>query len=213
MLLRTDPARLREQFRMVRDLNLNTIRLEGKLDTDDFFNLADKNGILVMLGWCCCDHWERWQTWTPEDLAIATASLRSQMLRLRHHPSLLVWLNGSDNPPPPNVEKAYLDVEAATHWPNPTLSSASQRPTSISGESGVKMTGPYDYVEPSYWYVDHQHGGAWGFNTETSPALRFLHSPAAKNSCPIPKHGRPRPTGPSTMAAANSKPSKSSTAP
>jgi exo-1,4-beta-D-glucosaminidase len=169
MLLRTDPARLREQFRMVRDLNLNTIRLEGKLDTDDFFNLADKNGILVMLGWCCCDHWERWQTWTPEDLAIATASLRSQMLRLRHHPSLLVWLNGSDNPPPPNVEKAYLDVEAATHWPNPTLSSASQRPTSISGESGVKMTGPYDYVEPSYWYVDHHYGGAWGFNTETSP--------------------------------------------
>ncbi len=31
------------------------------------------------------------------------------------------------------------------------------------------MTGPYDYVEPSYWYVDHNHGGAWGFNTETSP--------------------------------------------
>ncbi len=65
MLLRTDPTRLREQFRMVRDLNLNTIRLEGKLDTDDFFNLADRNGILVMLGWCCCDHWERWQDLDP----------------------------------------------------------------------------------------------------------------------------------------------------
>ena len=169
MMLRTDPARLREQFRMVRDMNLNTLRLEGKLDTDDFFNLADKNGILVMLGWCCCDHWERWQTWTPDDLSIATASLRSQMLRLRHHPSLLVWLNGSDNPPPANVEKAYLDVESATHWPNPILSSASERPTTVTGESGVKMTGPYDYVEPSYWYVDHRWGGAWGFNTETSP--------------------------------------------
>ncbi len=169
MLLRSDPERLREQFRMVQDLNLNTIRLEGKLDTDDFFNLADRNGILVMLGWCCCDHWERWQTWTPEDLTIATASLRSQMLRLRYHPSLLVWLNGSDNPPPPNVENAYIDVETATHWPNPILSSATERPTIVSGESGVKMTGPYDYVEPSYWYVDHHYGGAWGFNTETSP--------------------------------------------
>ncbi len=169
MMLRADPARLREQFRMVRDMNLNTLRLEGKLDTDDFFNLADKNGILVMLGWCCCDHWERWQTWTPDDLSIATASLRSQMLRLRYHPSLLVWLNGSDNPPPANVEKAYLDVEAATRWPNPILSSASERPTTVTGESGVKMTGPYDYVEPSYWYVDHRWGGAWGFNTETSP--------------------------------------------
>jgi exo-1,4-beta-D-glucosaminidase len=64
-----------------------------------------------MLGWCCCDHWEHWKDWTAEDLTIATASLRSQMLRLRHHASLLVWLNGSDNAPPTNVERAYLDVE------------------------------------------------------------------------------------------------------
>jgi hypothetical protein len=27
------------------------------------------------------------------------------------------------------------------------------------GASGVKMTGPYDYVAPSYWYVDKQNGG------------------------------------------------------
>ncbi len=32
------------------------------------------------------------------------------------------------------------------------------------------MTGPYDYVAPSYWLTDpEKHGGAWGFNTETSP--------------------------------------------
>jgi exo-1,4-beta-D-glucosaminidase len=169
MLLRTDGGRLRDQFRMVRDMHLNTIRLEGKLETEDFFHLADEQGILVMLGWCCCDHWEKWATWTPEDLKIATASLRSQMLRLRHHASLLVWLNGSDNPPPADVEKAYLQVEAETHWPNPILSSASQTPTTVTGDSGVKMLGPYDYVAPSYWYVDQHNGGAFGFNTETSP--------------------------------------------
>jgi exo-1,4-beta-D-glucosaminidase len=170
MLLRQDPERLREQFRMVRDLRLNAIRLEGKLETDDFFRLADEHGILVMLGWCCCDQWEHWNKWTPENFQVATESLRSQMLRLRSHPSLLVWLNGSDNPPPANVESAYLKIEAETHWPNPTLSSATARHTSVSGESGVKMTGPYDYVAPSYWLVDtFRHGGAWGFNTETSP--------------------------------------------
>lgn len=188
MLLRANPKRLSEQFAMMRDLHLNTIRLEGKLETDDFFRLADQEGILVMAGWCCCDHWERWKTWTPEDLTIATASLRAQMLRLRYHPSLLVWLNGSDNPPPPNVEQAYLKVESETHWPNPILSSASARPTTVTGESGVKMSGPYDYVEPSYWYVDTHHGGAFGFNTETSPGpaipslasrKKFLSDPAA----------------------------------
>jgi len=169
MLLRTDENRLRDQIRMVRDMNLNTIRLEGKLETEEFFRLTDKEGILVMLGWCCCDHWEHWKEWTPEDLPIATESLRSQMLRLRQHASLLVWLNGSDNPPPANVESAYLKVEAETHWPNPIISSATATPTTVSGQSGVKMTGPYDYVAPSYWYVDQHFGGAYGFNTETSP--------------------------------------------
>ena len=169
MLLRTDEKRLRDQFDLVEDMNLNTIRLEGKLETEDFFRLADERGILVMLGWCCCDHWEHWKDWTPQDLTIATASLRSQMLRLRHHASLLVWLNGSDNPPIPPVEKAYLQVEADTHWPNPILSSATQAPTTVTGESGVKMTGPYDYVAPSYWYVATRYGGAIGYNTETSP--------------------------------------------
>ena len=169
MLLRSDESRLRDQFRLVRDMNLNTIRLEGKLETESFFHMADEQGILVMLGWCCCDHWEHWKDWTPEDLTIATASLRAQLLRLRQHASLLVWLNGSDNPPPANVESAYLKVESETHWPNPILSSASGTPTTVTGASGVKMTGPYDYVAPSYWYADQHNGGAFGFNTETSP--------------------------------------------
>ncbi len=169
MLLRADDNRLRDQIHMVRDMHLNTIRLEGKLETEEFFHLADEQGILVMLGWCCCDHWERWNTWTPNDLQIATASLRAQMLRLRHHASLLVWLNGSDNAPPADVESAYLKVEAETHWPNPTLSSAAATNTVVAGPSGVKMSGPYDYVEPSYWYVDQHNGGGFGFNTETSP--------------------------------------------
>ncbi len=188
MMLRTDEKRMRNEFRLVRDMGLNTIRLEGKLETEQFFNLADRQGILVMAGWCCCDHWEQWQTWTPEDLKIATQSLRAQMLRLRSHASLLVWLNGSDNPPPADVERAYLEVEAETHWPNPILSSATGTPTTVTGESGVKMTGPYDYVAPSYWDYAVHYGGAVGFNTETSPGpaipslasrKKFLSDPKA----------------------------------
>jgi exo-1,4-beta-D-glucosaminidase len=193
MLLRTDDNRLRDQIHLVRDMHLNTIRLEGKLETEEFFHLADQQGILVMLGWCCCDHWERWNTWTPDDLKIATASLRAQLLRLRHHASLLVWLNGSDNAPPADVESAYLKVESEIHWPNPTLSSAAATNTTVAGPSGVKMSGPYDYVEPSYWYVDQHNGGAFGFNTETSPGpaipslasrQKFLTDPDAWPSTP-----------------------------
>jgi exo-1,4-beta-D-glucosaminidase len=170
MLLREQPRRLAQQFEMVRDLHLNAIRLEGKLETDEFYRLADEQGILVLAGWCCCDIWEQWPKWTPENYTVAGASLRSQMLRLRSHPSLLVWLNGSDGPPTPKVEQMYLNIEHELHWPNPTLSSASARATEVSGATGVKMTGPYDYVAPSYWLTDPgKHGGAWNFNTETSP--------------------------------------------
>jgi exo-1,4-beta-D-glucosaminidase len=170
LLLRSSPERLQTEFQYVRDMNLNAIRLEGKLETDEFFDLADKMGVLVIAGWCCCDHWEKWDTWGARDLELATASLRAQILRLRSHPSLMLWMNGSDFPPPANVEQAYIKVLKETNWPNPYVSSASAMPTSVTGASGVKMTGPYDYVPPSYWLTDtNKYGGAFSFMTETSP--------------------------------------------
>ncbi|HKF52653.1 MAG TPA: hypothetical protein VKB26_10090 [Candidatus Acidoferrales bacterium] len=168
MLMRQPPYKLEAQFDYVREMGLNTIRLEGKLEPDDFFSLADERGVLVIAGWCCCSIWEQWRKWQPADLQNATEQLRSQILRLRSHPSLLVWLNGSDMPPPADVERSYLQVEKDLQWPNPAISSASQKPTSVSGPSGVKMTGPYDYVPPLYWLEDDKNGGAYGFNTETS---------------------------------------------
>ena len=184
MLLRQQPERLAEEFRMVHDMHLNTIRLEGKMESDEFFKLADEQGFLVMAGWCCCDHWEHWDKWSPQTLDVATASLASQILRIRSHPSLFVWLNGSDGPPPANVETAYLKVLEDTHWPNAVLSSASQQPTTVSGPSGVKMTGPYDYVAPSYWLTDTKYGGAYGFNTETSPGPAIPSPTSLKKMLP-----------------------------
>jgi exo-1,4-beta-D-glucosaminidase len=184
MFLRQEPARLRDEIKLVEDMHLNTIRLEGKMETENFFQLADERGILVMAGWCCCDQWEHWKEWTPENYSVSAASLRSQILRIRHHASILVWLNGSDNPPPADVESTYLRIEAENHWPNPILSSATGQPTGPSGNSGVKMTGPYDYVAPSYWYVDLKYGGAYGFNTETSPGPAIPNIASLKKFIP-----------------------------
>jgi exo-1,4-beta-D-glucosaminidase len=157
-------------FQYVHEMHLNTIRQEGQLETDEFYDLADEYGILVMSGWCCCDVWEQWDKWLPGTLDIATESLRTEMLKMRSHPSMLTWLNGSDGPPPPDVEQAYLDVEKQVGWPNPVVSSASDQSTPLTGKSGVKMTGPYDYEPPSYWLEDKSKwGGGWGYNTETGP--------------------------------------------
>ena len=79
------------------------------------------------------------------------------------------WLNGSDNPPPADVEKQYVAVLRECDWPNPFQSSATQKPTDLTGATGVKMTGPYEFVVPAYWLLDTTRGGAHGFNTETGP--------------------------------------------
>jgi exo-1,4-beta-D-glucosaminidase len=169
MLLRASPERQEAEIRYVRDMNLNTIRLEGKLEDEQFLSLCDRYGILVQPGWCCCDHWERWKRWKDQDHTIAAESLRDQLRRLRNHACVFDWLYGSDNPPPPNVEQTYLRILKEERWPNPYQSSATAKRTSGADHTGLKMTGPYEYVAPSYWLEDHERGGAYGFNTETSP--------------------------------------------
>ena len=169
MMLRVDESRREAEFRYVKEMGLNTIRLEGKLEDESFLERADREGILVMAGWCCCDAGEKWGKWNEENKRVSITSLRDQLLRLRKHPSLLVWLNGSDNPPPADREQAYLDIEKETHWPKPVISSATAKRAEVTGDSGVKMSGPYDYVPPNYWLLDTKAGGAYGFNTETSP--------------------------------------------
>jgi exo-1,4-beta-D-glucosaminidase len=169
MMLRVNESRRAAEFRYVKEMGLNTIRLEGKLLDESFMDRADRDGILIMAGWCCCDAWEKWDKWNDIDKSVSVLSLRDQLLRLRSHPSMLLWLNGSDNPPPADREQAYLSVEKEIHWPKPVISSASAKRAEFSGPSGVKMSGPYDYVPPNYWLVDTKAGGAYGFNTETSP--------------------------------------------
>ena len=169
MFLRPMPKKLDTDLRYVKHMGLNTIRLEGRIDRDEFFEKTDEMGILVMPGWTCCDAWEKWEVWTDETRAVAAGSMKDQALRLRTHPSVYVWLYGSDNPPPAPIERMYLDILKATDWPNPSVSSASEQPTPVTGSSGVKMTGPYEYVPPVYWYTDREAGGAHGYNTETSP--------------------------------------------
>ena len=178
MLLHTDDEREENEIRYARDMHLNTIRLEGKMMNRHFFDTADRYGMLVMPGWCCCSYWERWKEWKPEDYRLAGESLRDQVRLLRNHPSVFVFLYGSDNSPNPEAEEVYRKVFEEEHWPNPTISSAAKATTAGAGPTGVKMTGPYEYVAPNYWLQDRERGGAFGFNTETSPgpAIPVLES-------------------------------------
>jgi len=169
MLLRSNAERELYEYEFVKDLGLNTIRFEGMVESAPFLSRCDRDGVLVIGGFCCCDHWEKWDNWKPEDYGVAEASLRSELRRLRNHPSLIAWWYGSDFPPTRPVEERYLAVLSEERWPNAAHSSAAAKPTELTGPSGMKMAGPYDYVPPCYWLEDEKRGGAFGFATELGP--------------------------------------------
>jgi exo-1,4-beta-D-glucosaminidase len=172
MFLRDDPARVEAEFSYVLNLGLNTIRSEGKLENQRFYDLADRNGVLILAGWECCDKWESaaktgGSPWTDADMKVAEESMASEARLLRSHPSVIGFLIGSDNPPPPPISKMYVDALHAADWSLPIISAAVPKGTAEAGPSGLKMDGPYDWIPPSYWYAD-KLGGAFGFDSEVS---------------------------------------------
>ena len=169
MFLRPSAEREAAEIRYVKDMNLNAIRFEGKTERGRFLEMCDREGIMVIAGWCCCDYWERWSQWKDNDYDIATESLRDQIRRIRNHPCIITFWYGSDGPPNARAERNYLAVLKELNWPNSAQASATARKPAVGEPTGIRMTGPYEYVPPVYWYVDTDAGGAYCFNTETSP--------------------------------------------
>jgi exo-1,4-beta-D-glucosaminidase len=160
-----------QELKLVRDMNMNIVRSEGKFEDDNFYDVCDREGLLVMTGWMCCGAWQYPENWSDAERAVAMASDSSMMWWLRNKACIMVWLNGSDMPPrDTSVESDYLSIEASLNWPNPTIGTADASKSKVSGFSGVKMNGPYDWVPPIYWETDpDKYGGAWSFATEISP--------------------------------------------
>jgi exo-1,4-beta-D-glucosaminidase len=172
MFLRDDPKRMEAEFSYVLNLGLNTIRSEGKLEDARFYDLADRDGIMILAGWECCDKWESWaktggEPWDASDEKVAVASMASEARLLRNHPSVIGFLIGSDNAPPAAISKMYVDTLRAEDWPLPIIAAAVPQATAETGPSGMKMAGPYSWIPPAYWYAD-QLGGAFGFDSEVS---------------------------------------------
>ncbi|WP_177242527.1 glycosyl hydrolase 2 galactose-binding domain-containing protein [Amycolatopsis marina] len=188
LFLRTQPERLADQLEYVRDLGLNTIRLEGKQEDHELLEHADQMGIMLMPGWECCTKWEAWakknatHPWTEEDSRVAAESGLAEARRMVNSPSILGFFIGSDNYATAEIEKLYLDAFAEVDFRVPVLPSAARRPSTVPpppllGEAGMKMDGPYWWVPPNYWYGTRL-GGNYGFASEvgSGPMIPELDS-------------------------------------
>ncbi len=180
LLLSDTPEKIDAQLAYVKQMHLNTIRLEGFWGSSHYlYDVADREGILIMPGWSCQWEWEEYLgkpvtedyggVLEPEEMDLVAASLADQMRYLRNHPSIFTWVLASDLLPHPDLERRYEKVLADIDPTRPPLVSCGWLESEVSGPSGVKMNGPYDWVPPVYWWSDTENGGAYGFNTETGP--------------------------------------------
>lgn len=204
--LRDTPESNRLQLEYVRDMNMNTVRLEGFWGTSqNLYDLCDEMGLFILVGWSC--HWE-WEDYlgshceepyggilSQEQIDIVARSFEDQVMWLRYHPSIIGWFVGSDMLPKPELEQqyqAFLSQEDDRDY----LISAKDQKSEISGPSGTKMAGPYEYVGPSYWYLPEAPGGGFGFNTETGigaqlPVKESLEKMIGKQLWPIDDRWNP----------------------
>ncbi len=208
LLLQDTRESVEAQMKYIRHMNLNSIRCEGFWGkTQMLYDLCDEYGILVMAGFNC--HWE-WEEYllkpthekyggavTPEDINLLAAYWKDQMLWLRNHPAIYVWMLGSDKLPIPELEYKYIDLFKKYDSSRPYITSAGGAGTEdnnivaevpliseISGPTGMKMLGPYAYTPPVYWFTDTQLGGAYGFNTETCPGPSVMPLSSLKKMLP-----------------------------
>jgi len=182
VLLADPDEKVEAQLNYVKEMNLNTIRLEGFWGRNKkIYEMADENGILVMIGWSCQWEWEGYCGRPEEEFLMINTSEEyisharayiDQVKWLRNHPSIFLWVYGSDKLLHPELETILNKSITEEDGTRPILGSCKYQESEITGPTAVKMLGPYSYEPPNYWYVDTENGGAYGFNTETGPGLQ-----------------------------------------
>jgi len=214
IFLRDTRKSVESQMRYIRHMGLNSIRCEGFWGKDEgLYDLCDEYGVLVMIGWNCIWEWEEYLykschekyggpvkpdgTVRTEDVALLATMWKDQMLWLRNHPSIYLWMLGSDKLPCPELETKYVELFKKYDPSRPYATSAGGAGTEnnkivaevpivseISGPTGMKMLGPYAWTPPHYWFTDTMLGGAYGFNTETCPGASIAPLASLKKMMP-----------------------------
>jgi exo-1,4-beta-D-glucosaminidase len=183
MFLRYSHERLDNQIRLIKQMGLNGMRLEGDDQPDDFYQRMDEEGLLVYGGFLCCDYWEAADDWTEKDQETNYRTALALGRQQRNHPSV-VFYSWSDEVPSVLQEAGVLRGFQETDFDIPVMASAEYKSTAASGPSGMKE-GPYNWFPPSYAYSRNcrgssgnlpctsgafvNRGGAWAFQTESSP--------------------------------------------
>jgi exo-1,4-beta-D-glucosaminidase len=158
MLLRLTPKRYEALVRYAKEANLNMLRSEGFSirETDEFYSLCDKYGIMVTQ--------QIFGRSIPDEV-LAIKVTEDTLLRIRNHPSLVHFLGHDETFPTPTLDKAYKDLVAKltperTYQPHSGAFDVNERFQTGGTRTGTREL--WTYATPSIYYTG-KNDGAWGF--------------------------------------------------
>jgi len=181
MMLNRDYQRYDYELRLCRNANVNLVRIwgGGLGETDDFYELADRYGMLVWQ-----DFWITGDTnggfkgsadW-PLQSSVFVNNVISTIYRIRNHPSLLVWTGGNEGHARAELYNAMRDNVAGLDGTRPFIpcsSGFSKAPKDWKGSwpddrpAGVYSGGPYSWQDDAQYYRLVDAGKDWLFKDET----------------------------------------------
>ena len=181
MMLNRDSLRYDQELRLCRNANVNLVRIwgGGLGETDDFYELADRYGLLVWQ-----DFWITGDTnggfkgsadW-PLETNVFVNNVISTILRIRNHPSLLVWTGGNEGHAREELYNAMRDNVARLDGTRPFIpcsSGFSKAPKEWKASwpdnqpAGVYSGGPYSWQDDAQYYRLVDAGKDWVFKDET----------------------------------------------
>jgi exo-1,4-beta-D-glucosaminidase len=181
MLLNRDSVRYEYEMRLCRNANINLIRIWGGGVTpcDEFFDAADRHGLLI---WS--DFWITGDTqgefkgspdW-PLEGDVFKKNVTSTILRIRNHPSLLVWTGGNEGHARRELYDFMRNSIISLDGTRPFIPSSSGFATLPEGwpmtwpdnmPTGVYSGGPYTWKDPLDYYNRAIAGKDWVFKDET----------------------------------------------
>jgi beta-galactosidase/beta-glucuronidase len=181
MMLNRDYRRYDYELRLCRNANVNMVRIwgGGLGETDDFYELADRYGMLVWQ-----DFWITGDTnggfkgsadW-PLQSSVFVNNVISTIYRIRNHPSLLVWTGGNEGHARAELYNAMRDNVASLDGTRPFIpcsSGFSRAPKDWKGSwpddkpAGVYSGGPYSWQDDAQYYRLVDAGKDWVFKDET----------------------------------------------
>jgi len=181
MMLNKDRQRYDYELRLCRNANVNLVRIwgGGLGETDDFYELSDRYGLLVWQ-----DFWITGDTnggfkgsadW-PLQSSVFINNVISTILRIRNHPSLLVWTGGNEGHARKELYDAMRDNVANLDGTRPFIpcsSGFSKAPADWEGSwpdnklSGVYSGGPYSWQDEVNYFLLVNEGKGWVFKDET----------------------------------------------